>query len=418
MLKISFILFVLFSLQVQAKTLSLEECITKAIQTHPDIKSATLAVKQTKSGIDVAVSDYLPQVSLSAEYDATRTYVLPQNGIFNTINDSGLQAGVTLNQKVWDFSKTTSYIEASKIQEAIAKLSLQDAKALMSYNVKLQYELIYVYKEAIDVRKKDMQAKKELYNQANSLVKLGMKTDADASRFLSSYYIAEDNLAIAQANYDKARLNLSSFIGEKVQGNITLEDTLSTHKISVTNTLLYKSILESNLGVATLLKSVQKDELLYKATKASHYGSLDMVASYNYQDTLNEYDSTLLGITLKIPLYSGGRTSALVQESFLERKKTEALLDAKELALKQEFGSLIIDLARYEKTIQAKNAQLGSAQKTKVLLDARYKEGLSTYIEVLDATFLLLDAKLGLLQEKYSKSSAINRIEYLQGKIL
>jgi outer membrane protein TolC len=53
-----------------------------------------------------------------------------------------------------------------------------------------------------------------------------------------------------------------------------------------------------------------------------------------------------------------------------------------------------------------------------MVLDARYKQGLSTYIEVLDANALYLDAKLGLLEAKYAKSSIVNRIVYLQGNIL
>jgi outer membrane protein TolC len=51
------------------------------------------------------------------------------------------------------------------------------------------------------------------------------------------------------------------------------------------------------------------------------------------------------------------------------------------------------------------------------VLDGRYKEGLSTYIEVLDASSLVLDAKLGLLEAYYEKTLSIDRIDYLKGKI-
>ncbi len=62
-------------------------------------------------------------------------------------------------------------------------------------------------------------------------------------------------------------------------------------------------------------------------------------------------------------------------------------------------------------------AQLRAATSTSELLSARYKEGLSTYIEVLDASALKLDAELGLLSAKYEKSSAIHKLEYFEGKI-
>ena len=62
-------------------------------------------------------------------------------------------------------------------------------------------------------------------------------------------------------------------------------------------------------------------------------------------------------------------------------------------------------------------AQLEAATSTSNLLEARYKEGLATYIEVLDAISLVLNARLGVLEAYYSKSIAINRIEYLKGNL-
>lgn len=79
---------------------------------------------------------------------------------------------------------------------------------------------------------------------------------------------------------------------------------------------------------------MSKSELSYKSVKASHYGSVDAMASYIHQDTLNEYDSTLVGITLNVPLYSGGRTSALVQQAVINKQSAELEYNSKELLLK------------------------------------------------------------------------------------
>ncbi len=414
--KIFFIALFIFT-TLQAQTLTLKECIEKATTSHPDIKTFMLQIQKSAKGTKVANADYLPQITASAEYDFQKTYVLPLNGVFHTIDDDGWQVGVTLQQKIWDFSKTTSKIAASKIEEDIAKLSLKDAKALMAFNVKLQYELMLVQQQAIVVREKDLQAKTELYKQANEQVRLGMKTKADASRFLSAVYMAKDNLAIAQADFFKAKTRLSNYIGQDIAEDILLEDTIANNSLQITGNLL-QEIMHNNLQLQSLQKSIQINTLNKKSAKASHYGSIDAIASYNKIGSLNEYDSSLIGITLKIPLYSGGRTSATVEQAAIQEQSTKEALNSKKLTLKNELEALLIDLQRYEKTLQAKQAQLEASQETKVLLEARYKEGLSTYIEVLDAISLYLDAKLGLLQAQYAKSSTINRINYLEGKTL
>ncbi len=417
MLQRSFFILLLIFSSLQAQILTLSECIEKATTSHPDIKKFVLQIQKSEKGVKVADADYLPQITASAEYDFQKTYVLPQNGVFHTIDDDGWQVGVTLKQKIWDFSKTTSNIAASKVQEDIAKLSLKDAKALMAFNVKLQYELMLVQKEAIEVRQKDLQAKTELYNQANEQVKLGMKTKADASRFLSAVYVAQNNLAIAKADFDKAKMKLSNYIGQNIAEDVELEDTISNNSLQVTNNL-EQEVLHNNLQLQSLYKTIEKNRLSKKSAKASHYGSIDAIASYNKIGSLSDYDSSLLGVTLQIPLYSGGRTSAIVEQAAIEEQSTQEALSSKELALKNELEALLIDLKRYEKTLQAKQAQLEASKETKILLEARYKEGLSTYIEVLDAIALYLDAKLGLLEAQYAKSSTINRINYLEGKTL
>jgi len=413
MKQLFFFIFIIITNSLNAETLSVDECIRKALNTHPDIQKFSLGVQSAQSATDVARADYLPQITLNAEYDPIRTYALPSNGIFNTEESDGWAVGGIINQKIWDFSKTTANIEAQELEQEISKLTLVDAKALLAYKVKLQYELMLVQKIAIEVREKDLNSKTELYKQAQAFVKNGMRTKAEASRFLSSVYVAQENLAIAQATYDKARKILSLYINTPISADVILQNTLEfTSKVFVDE----QSLLQNAPSLLATKKSIKKSELVYKSTKALHYGSLDAIASYTKQNTLNEYDSTLLGVTYKVPLYSGGRTSALVQQAHLMQQSAVATFNSKALALKEEFASLMIDIDRYEKTIQAKEAQLQAAEQTQRVLEARYKEGIATYIEILDASSLTLNAKLGLIQAIYEKSSALHKIEYLQGK--
>jgi len=407
-------LFVFTSL-LQAQVLTLDESIAKTLQNYPDVQSFKLKIKQSQSAYRSAFADYLPQLSLAAQYNAQQTFVFPQNGTFHTVDDSGWNAGVFLQQKVWDFGQTGSKVDAKKIEESISELSLKELKALLSYKVKSLYALMAVEQEAILVRKKDVAAKKAYYEQAQALVKEGLKTGADASRFLSSYYIAKDNLAIAEATYEKAKATLELYMNEKIADDVELERELLERNLQEERDAIFKEVLAHNYSLSIEEKTIQKNILLHKATKASHYGSIDVVASYNHLDTLNAYDSKLAGITLNIPLYSGGRVSAEAQKAALTAKISKEQKASKELALKDELNGLLLDIKRYTTTIEAKKAQLESAQQTESVTQGRYKEGLATYIELLDATALVLNAKLGLLQAYYLRSLAIDRIDYLKG---
>ena len=406
----------LFTLILQAQTLTLQQSIDKTLQNHPDVKAFTLKVRQSQTGYKTARSDYLPQVNLSAEYNPTQTYALPVNEKFHTVNDTYWSVGVSLKQKIWDFSKTSLQIEASRRDEELSKRSLKDLKALLASKVKSLYELMVVQSEAIKVRKTDLHVKEAYYAQAKALFEQGLKTEADTSRFLSAVYTAKDNLAIAKAWYEKARNSLSLYMGEKIPDDVTLQREVIKKDRSFSKDTA-KEVLNTNNELKIYSETIQKNELLHKSAKAAHYGSLDLLASYNRIGSLNLYDTQLVGVALTIPLYAGGRLSAQTQNTQIGMQIAKEQKASKVLALKEEISNLLLDIQRYDETIEAKKALLESAKSTQRVLEGRYKEGLSTYIEVLDAASVVLDAQLGLLQAYYEKTLSIDRIDYLKGKI-
>ncbi|MDQ1340439.1 MAG: outer membrane protein, partial [Campylobacterota bacterium] len=215
--------FVLFTLSLTAQTLSMQECVEQTLIHHPDIKIFMLKVAQSEESYTVSRSDYLPQITLLGEYNPQRTYVLQQSGQFDTVNDDGWSISAILKQKIWDFSKTTSLTEASEIEQQIAGLSLEDAKAVMAYKIKSLYALMVLQREAIEVRHKDAKAKEALYRQALGFHKQGLKTKADMARFKAAYHLAKEELVIAKASFDKSRNTLALYADMPIKKDVKLD---------------------------------------------------------------------------------------------------------------------------------------------------------------------------------------------------
>ena len=109
---------------LHSESLRLQESIAQTIENHPDVKTFMLRIQQAKEGYAIAKADNRPQVNFSATYNPTQTYVLPANGSFSTLDDDGWNVGITVRKKIWDFEKTSTLIEATKVDEDITKLSL------------------------------------------------------------------------------------------------------------------------------------------------------------------------------------------------------------------------------------------------------------------------------------------------------
>jgi outer membrane protein TolC len=401
---------------VGSELLTLQESIDKTLLNHPDIKSFELKITYAKKSYDSAFSEYLPQINLQAEYNPIQTFAIPSNGSIRTEDENSWSSGVYMKQKIWDFKKTSSKIKSTKVDEDISKLSLKDQKALMVYKVKSLYMQMILQKSSIEVRQKDLESKKAYLKQANALVEQGLKTTADASRFLASVYKAENNLAIAEASYHKVKNTLSLYMDEKIDDKVMLEDELIKQDYSF-GTDIVSNILDNNYQLKITSQNITKNNLLHKSAKASHYGSIDGYASFNHLDNLDDYDSKLVGVSIVIPIYTGGKTTSEEQKAQINTQISNSLRASKKLLLKEEIDALLIDIKRYNSTILAKKSEIDASSEAKKVLDARYNEGLTTYIEVLDASAVVLYAKLDLLQAYYSKSLSIQRIQYLQGKI-
>ena len=416
MKKTLWLLALILTQGINAQILTLNDAITKTLAHHPDIKNFMLRIQQAEQGYNSTYAAYLPQIDASATYNPTQTYVLPMNGTFSTTSDTGWNAGITLHQKVWDFAKTASLVDAAQKDEDIAKLSLEEVKALLAYKVKSLYELLVVQREAIKVRKKDLEAKQAFYNQSQALVKQGLKTKADSHRFLSSVYAAEDNLAIAKASFEKAKISLSLYMGVEISSNVKLQSSVLKKNVSLPKSIEHQ-ILSTNYKVKMDQLNVEKNKFLHQSAKSAHWGSIDVVASHSRFDTLNSYNTDYIGVSYNIPLYSGGRLSAQEQQAKIGYQLAQEKEASDVLAIKEELRSLVIDIKRYAKTVKAKKAQLRSVKSAQKVINARYKEGLATYIEVLDSITQVLNAQLGVLETYYSRSLALDRLAYLKGNI-
>ncbi len=403
------------TLVLRAELLTMQACVEKAVSAHPDVKTFLYQIEEREKGVSIEKGARRPEVAAFAQYDPQRTYALPVNGTFHTIDDSAFTAGVTLKQRLYDFSRTSARIEAAQSRREIADLSYKEAVSLMRYKVRSAYTLLLVQKAALEVRRKDLEAKRALYEQARALVAQGLKTRADESRFLASVKGAEDALAAAKAAYKKARISLERYIVEPIDPNTRFEESLLSRcdPYAIPDE---KSLLGKNFKLKIAEKERKRAHETYVSAKAERYGSLDLLAEAVHNETLSTYNTAQIGVRYSLPLYSGGRTRARAQQAKISEMKAKEQRASERLALIEEYRSLRADLEEIDHRIEAQKAQEEAARQMSELIGARYAEGLATYMEVLDAEAVRLDARLKLLEAYLTRHTRLYRLEYLNGQ--
>jgi outer membrane protein TolC len=316
--------------------------------------------------------------------------------------------GISLKHKLWDFKSNFYKIESAKIDKNIDKLNLKELKALLAYKLKTIYKLAIVQKEAIKIYKQNLKLKKEYYKQALSLYKQGVKTKIDSDRFLVNIYNAETELKNSIEDFKKTLKILSLYTGIKIDDIVNI-----SFNQQIIDT---KTILKNNYSIKIDELNVKKNLYLENSLQKSKYGNIDLVANYSKINTLNSYNSKSIGITFSIPLYTP-KTDIEIQKLKIASLIQTSQKNSKILSLKQDIETLLNEIKKEDNIIDSKQKELKILEESKNLTFGRYKEGISTYLEVLDNNQALLNTNLQILEAKYKKSIAIDKLKYLKGEL-
>lgn len=413
-------IFLLLFCNLHAAPLTLERAITMALKSHPKIQAAALRLQSAHADTKAANAALYPHIDLNGEYYPTKTVVMPSNGTLSTKQTDAFHTDVSGSYSLWDFGRNIHLIQAATFaQEGSASDKLSDENTLIE-QVWLQYTTITYLNRLIETAQKSAEFYQAQYAQAVRMREVGLKTQADESRFKASWLEADDHLSAARSEREKALMSLELLVGSDT--GVTIDEADFDHRINALaitledKNALRQELTQRNVQLQKLRTLINRDKALSQATEKQPYGSVMLVGSYGYDNSLASYDSSQIGVRGTIPLYDGGRLSQEAQKSRITLSLAQKEYDNTEKTLWQELYGAMIDFNRYDETITAKESVMNAMQKTLTLTQGRYTQGLATYIDVLESQSVLENARVAQADAKLQKIRAWLTIQRLLNK--
>lgn len=414
------ILFLLLLSHLQANTLTLDDAIAMALKSNPQIHSASLHLKNAKTDTKVAQSALYPRLDLNGEYYPTKTVVMPSNGTFTTRQTDAFHADVSGSYSLWDFGRNENMIQAAQHSQQGSAADKTTVQNTIIEQVWLYYTTIAYLEQLIDTAQKSSEFYKAQYTQAVRMREVGLKTQADESRFKASWLEADDHHSTAHAQKAKALMALALLIGSDTPLTIDQADfdrRCNTLSMVIENApALRQELSQSNPQLQKLRTLINRDEAISTAISKQPYGSVNLVAAYGYDNTLASYDTSQIGVRGSIPLYNGGKLDADMQKSRIAISISQKEYENTERQLWQELYDALIDLNRFDTTIAAKEEVISATQKALLLMQGRYAQGLATYIDILESQSILENARIAHADAKLQKIRAWAHIQRLLNK--
>jgi len=197
------------------------EIFEKAVALQPEIKSAEIGVVNAETGIEIAKSDYLPSLSLSAGLNTVYNHqqgtsddffipdpndptqlVLVENGFWDQIEDNfGQFIAFNLNIPVFNRGQVKANVDRAKINEDIAKVNLADQKRALREAIERAYINAKATLKEYEAAQKSVEAQQLSFNYAQERYNLGATNSFDFEQVRNRLVNAQATLTRAKYNF-------------------------------------------------------------------------------------------------------------------------------------------------------------------------------------------------------------------------
>jgi outer membrane protein len=395
--------------------LTLARAIEIALATQPTVLGAQYTVKANEARVGEAQSGYYPQLTGSASYSRfslattsgqttvpatgstsiTGTTGIPQTTPSSTGAFDQYTGSLGLTQIVYDFGKTSSRVQVSKLNRDAARLDLTNARQTVVFNVKQAYYNVLQAKRNADVAQQSVTQFEQHLEQARGLYEVGTKAKFDVTKAEVDLSNARVNLISARNQVRSAFVALKNAIGIPNAPDYEMEDALLYEQ--------YEVPFEDALDLAyarrpDLLAQIKRKESSRESVILARKGYFPVfTANGNYNYSGSDFPlqkGWSYGLNFSAPIFEGFLTRHQVNEAEANLGVASTSEQSLRLDIYSQVQQGYVSLRDAAERIKASDLAIRQARENVDLANGRYKAGVGSPLEVTDAIVARSNAEL------------------------
>ena len=402
--------------------LTLEEGLQIVAATGRDVKIARSDEDAARSAVSLARSPWLPSVDLYG--NETWLQYQPQvkfgPNVVPTSQDRYLTYGVRATQLLYDFGKTSSFIDAatfglqSKEIETLRAKNRSALEFIIAYLDLLESEkLLQVAAEEVkqyEAHKRDAEVRYDAGVVTKNDVLQADVTLADSRQ----RYLTAENLRSIRAS------RVNSLLLRPLNGAMEPEEIRKSPSSGISLEAAWTAAEVESPEIRVIDASIRSKEESIKSTQAEYLPSFYLSGGYEYlenQYMVNQYTWSLIA-GVNINLSSGGASSAKIHIGKSELASLRITRDKIVDAVRLDVQEAYLNLQTSAQKIEVTKTAVAQAEENLRLQRLRYQEGAGTAIELLDAVTLLSAARTNTWSAQYGFERAEAGLLYSMGRDL
>lgn len=384
-----------------------------ALKNNRTAKQSMWAYEAAKSTVSATAASKNPSVGYS--YSATRARGATDA---SSVTESGTN-GFSLSVPVYTPSVDAA-IDGARYDREGAGASYEEALQTAKLTAISDYYTLIMYRNLVDVAQQSVRDYDGHVTNVQAQYNVGLVASSDVLAARTNLADAQTTLITRQNSADVAETDLNIVIGYPVSTSIETADK-EMHYLPY-NVTLEQAKAYALLHRATLVKSamdVKSAEESVKKAKAGYLPTVSLTADKNYK-SYDNYRGTSnngwsVGAKASLDIWDGGstRNTIKVREAQLESAK-EANLAAVDGVL-HEVQSAYLNLRAAEQTISSTKVAVEEGQESFRIASLRYRAGVGSNLDVLDAETSLTTARNNYVQALYNYNIYVATLEQAVG---
>jgi outer membrane protein TolC len=317
-------------------------------------------------------------------------------------------ARVSLTQSVYNAELRNQY-RARKSDEQASRLSIQDSRDVVVFAVGTAYLQVIASAARVETAKAQLASAQELDQQTANRVTNEVSPEIDSIRAQVERQSAEQRLTNAANQLAKDKLTLARIIGFAVDQDFELTDPLASHPATgLTTESAVGEALQSRSDLRSAEASVHAAEFTLRAQKGQRLPVVSLAADYGGGGTnIGNFNQVYtLAANVSVPIYTGGRIAADIAQAQADLAREEAEYRDLQGRVAYDVRTAWLDMTASASSVRVAERNNSLAQRALTQSQDRYANGVTNYLEVVQAQEALTVANENYIQSLFSLNVA------------
>ncbi|THH39897.1 TolC family protein [Neolewinella litorea] len=402
---------------------SLNDAVNFALLNANSIRNARVDILDAEQNIRERLSTGLPQINGTVDFTRyLKVPVLPLPEAFAALNPdpnapapegiafqrkNNFVSGLNVNSMIFDGSFFVG-LRAARASRDYFNLQLEEAERQVRNQVTQSYFPVLLVSTNLEIIEKNISNLEKLLQETSAQYEAGFVEQLDVDRLVLSL----NNLRSTRNDLEQQRENalraLKFTLNFPDDQPLEVSDDLEALELEVEAAALTSDIpYQSRSEVRLLDQTLALQDLNVELQQAAYLPRLNATAAAQYQYQGDNFSdgfwapTVLVGVSATIPIYDFGGRSARLQRARLDKEKVVNQRDdvVRGIALEVRNARGTFNTAR--ERLQNTRDNLTLAQRIYDTTQIKYREGVGSSIEVVQAEQQLYEAQANYLNALY-----------------